>query len=651
MEELDFSEYMSKRLSQEQIDNSTNLIDDNEMQHEAMNLLQTCFNYYSNLQEFREEAQRAEDYYNGEQWNDIMIDPITQEYITEGEHIINQGRYPLKQNQIRQAIKNLLGQFRDSSSKSIVKSRNKESAKASEMFTHALHYALHINQTNELDVRQFEEFLISGLFTYKTYYGLHEDRDIDDVVIDAVNRNKIGFNTGISDIRNKDIHTVFELIDVYIDDIIAQFASNEADELKIREWYGRKAGKQKPDQLGRWQGDQGEDTIDFYATHDDRLRVYEVWEKKLERVVRVHDKAKAEYYETEMTLEEIEAINLQRIDNALMAGVPPENIHELEIEATEEYQKVWHFWFLTPNGHILRHGKTPYKHQNNPYTLGIYPLVGGKIYGLVHDILDQQKNINKLITLMDFMVGSAAKGMLLFPEDMLPEGWDMEDIAAEYAAYNGVIAYKPNPKYPGLKPEQIYSNTRNAGAMDLLQMQFSLLEKISGVTDAIQGQRPQAGTPASLYAQQTQNATTSNRDYFEFFFSKVKLRDYKIVKLIQQFYDDNRYIAIGGQDFKENEQYYDPELAQDIEFDMVMNSIPSSSLYKEMINDYLLRFLETQQISFDEFLENTNMPFADKIKATRENLKQRIQEEQQQGGQADPETMAMFEQMLANQKG
>lgn len=648
MEDIDFSEYMEKRLSPEQIENSTNLVEDKELQKEALDLLRTCFNYYSNLQEFREEAQRSEDYYNGDQWGDVTTDPITGEYITEGDHIINQGKYPLKQNQIRQAIKNLIGQYRDSDSKSVVISRNRESAKAGEMFTNALHYALQANQTKELDVRQFEEFLISGYFGWKSYYGLHEERDIDDVLIDAVHRNRIGFNTGISDIRNKDIHTVFELIDVYIEDIISQFAENEADEEKIREWYGHKANRKNPDQLGRWQGDQGEDTIDFYATHDDRLRVYEIWEKKLERVVRVHDKAKGDYYETDMTLEEVEQMNLERIESALQAGVPPENIFELEIEAQEEYQNIWHFWFLTPNGNILKHGKTPYDHQNHPYTIGLFPLVGGKIYGLVHDIIDQQKYINRLITMMDFMIGASAKGVLLFPEDQKPEGWDMEDVAAEWAAYNGVIAYKPSAKH-NHKPEQVVANSRNAGAMDMLQMQFSLLEKISGVTDAIQGHRPSAGTPSSLYAQQAQNASLSNKDFFEFFFSKKSLRDFKIVKLIQQFYDDHRYIAVGGKDYEEDRAYYDPALAKDVEFEMGMSSISSSTMYRQMIDEYLFRFLEGQMISFDEFLENTSMPFADKLKESREKIKMEMEQRQQNGEQPNPETMQMFNQMISQQ--
>lgn len=646
--ELDFSGYMQKRLSPEQIENSTNMVEDAELQREAMDLLETCFHYYSNLQEFREEAQRYEDYYNGDQYGDIVEDPISGEYITEGQHIANQGQVPMKQNQLRQVIKNLLGQYRDSDNKSVVVSRNKESAKAGEMFTNALHYCLQTNQAKELDVRQFEEFLISGFFMWKAYYGMHYERNIDDAIIDTVHRNRMGFNTGISDIRNKDIHTIFELLDVTIEDVIAQFAENEADEEVIRGWYGKKSTR-RPQMLSQWQGDQGEETVDFYNTYDDRCRVYEIWEQRTERVVLVHDKMEADYYETDMEVEDIEAMNIERIEAALAAGVPPENIPSIEIEAKEEYHKIWYFWFLTPNGNILKHGRTPYDHEGHPYTIGLYPLVGGKIYGLIHDIIDQQKNINMMMTLMRFMIGASAKGVLLFPEDMLPDGWDMEDVSAEWTSYNGVIPYKIDKNAPNALPQQVVANSRNAGAMDVLQMQLGLLEKISGVTDAIQGHSPSSGTPSSLYAQQTHNASLSNKDFFEFFFSKKKLRDFKIVKLIQQFYDDNRYIAVGGKDYEEDRAYYDPALAKDVEFEMSMSSIASSTLYRQILDDYLMKFLETGMITFDEFLENTNMPFADKLKESRERLKSEIAAREANGERANPEVMQMFNQMLGQQ--
>ena len=56
---------------------------------------------------------------------------------------------------------------------------------------------------------------------------------------------------------------------------------------------------------------------------------------------------------------------------------------------------------------------------------------------------------------------------------------------------------------------------------------MQLIKEISGVTEAIQGQTPGSGTPASLYQQMTTNATISSRDFFEFFFGVRRKRDFK----------------------------------------------------------------------------------------------------------------------------
>lgn len=645
--DYDFSEYMDARLSPEQMENSSNLVEDEELEREAVDLIEECSHYYDKLANFRDERRVARDYYIGDQWNEIIKDPDTGELITEGQHIMNQGKVPVKQNQIRQVVKNLIGQFRDNDNTSVVISRKRESAKAGQMLTNSLQYSLQANSVKELDVRQFEELLISGYFGWKASYGHIDERNIDDVVIDPPHAERIFFNTGITDIRLKQIHTIGEALDVDMGDIISGFAENEADEERIKGYYGQSENSRRDSMMATEQDTSAVDNIDFHMTADNsKHRVFEIWQQKTEKVMIAHDILSADQYETDETAEEIDAENEKRINAALQAGVPEENLGKLIIDYEQRYQKIWYFWFLTPNGKILKHGKTPYDHEQHPYTLGLYPLIDGKIFGLVHDILDQQRNINRQMTLLDFMIGSSAKGVLLFPEDMMPDGWDMDDVADEWVRYNGVIAYKPSKNHTQM-PRQIVSNSQNAGAMDQLQMQMGLLEKISGVTDASQGHSPNSGTPSSLYAQQTHNASLANRDFFEFFFSVKKKRDHKIVKLIQQFYDDERYIAIGGKDYEEDSAYYDQEIAKDADFEMVMGQNSNSTVYRQILDEYLMKFLETQQITFDEFLENTSMPFADKLKEARASKMEKMQEMEANGEQSNPEAMNMFNQMAS----
>lgn len=645
---MDYSGYIDKRLSKDQIEASTNLIEDSDLQKEATDLLEQCRNYYDQLSDFRDERERARNFYIGDHWEEVIEDPDNEgEYITEGQHIMNQGKVPLKQNQIRQVVKNLIGQYRDNDSKSVVISRQREKAKIGEMLTNALHTSLDRNKTKELDVRVFEEFLISGAFAWKTSYGMIDKINREDVINDPVHPARMFFNTGLTDIRLKELHTVGEFMDTEIDDLVAMFAENEADKEKIKEWYRHHDGDRSGFLSTEQQGPDSIDDDSFYLSSDpNKCRVFEVWQQKLELVTIVHDKHTAEWYETEEDIETLEMQNEMRKAEALAAGVPEENLEFLEMEITQDYQKVWYFWFLTPFGQILKHGKTPYNHEDHPYTIGLYPLIDGKIFGLVHDIIDQQISINRLITLLDFMIGSSAKGVLLFPEEMLPDGYTMDDISDEWSRHNGVIAFKPNKNYPNLAPKEVQGNSRNVGAMDMLQMQFGLLEKISGVNDAIQGHKPNSGTPSSLYAQQTHNATLSNRDFFEFFFAIKQQRDFKSVKLIQQYYDDERYIATGGKDYDDEARYYDPNQGRDAEVDILMGQ-NNSTLYRQMLDEYLMKFLEGGLIDLDMFLEATSLPFADKLKEISMRKQKEMQQLQESGQQeSDPQTMGMIQQML-----
>lgn len=615
------------RLSDDQIKNSTTLVfDDFDLKREAMEVLYECEIYWDNLRDIKKRRSRNIAYYKGDQWGDLIKNPDGDGYISEGAYILSQGKVPMKQNQIRQIIKNLLGQFRDNDNTSIVQSRQRENAMVGDMLSNALNYCLAANRTKELDVRQFEEFLLSGMFGFKEYYGWMKNRNIDDVIIDAPNMGRMFFNTGLTDIRLKEIHTIGEVHDVPIGKLIADFAKNEADEQLLRRWYGKENRERSTDLYNGNASKQNQDLIDNldFKIADDpsKCRVIEVWKTKTEKVLIVHDHLEGrKYEEIERTVDELDAENQARLMQAEIYGVPLENVPLMEWE--EKWENVWYFWFLTPDGEILQHGRNPYDHEECPYTIGLYPLIDGEIFGLVDDIIDQQRYINRLITLHDFVMAFAAKGVLLVPQDVIPDGMTLGDFAAEWIKFNGVIAFKPQPH--GQIPKQISATSQVAGINEMLQMQLTLLKEISGVTEAIQGQRPTAGTPSSLYAQQTHNASLSNRDFFEFFFSRKKDRDFKIVKLIQQFYQDERYINVGGKDYSENADYYRPELAKDAEFEMSMAQSSTSTAYRTILDDYLMQFLTGGFIDFNTFLANTSMPFADKIKTSMEQQQMQAQ--------------------------
>ena len=197
--------------------------------------------------------------------------------------------------------------------------------------------------------------------------------------------------------------------------------------------------------------------------------------------------------------------------------------------------------------------------------------------------------------------------------------------------------YKPS-KTNNKVPEQITSNTTSVAGQQLLSLQLSLLKEISGVTEAIQGQKPSSGTPASLYAQMTANATIASKDYFEFFFSARKKRDFKNLQVVLQSWQEERYINVSGKDYEDEANEYDPSKVQDAAFDIVIAKSNNSPIYRELIDDYLFQFLMNGLIDLPMFLDNTALPFAEKLSQAiqdRQNALggEDVPPEEQQGGQ------------------
>ena len=115
--------------------------------------------------------------------------------------------------------------------------------------------------------------------------------------------------------------------------------------------------------------------------------------------------------------------------------------------------QTWRYRFFSPLGDLLDEGETPYWHGEHPYVLNYTLSIDGEVHAFVEDVIDQQRYINRLITMIDFIMGSSAKGVLLFPEDQIPDGMTIEDIADEWTKYNGIILFRPRPGSP--MPQQI----------------------------------------------------------------------------------------------------------------------------------------------------------------------------------------------------
>ncbi len=155
---------------------------------------------------------------------------------------------------------------------------------------------------------------------------------------------------------------------------------------------------------------------------------------------------------------------------------------------------------------------------------------------------------------------------------------------------------------------------------------MQLLDNISGVHGAMQGQAPSAGTPADLYSQQVQNAGINLIDIFESFKSFRERRDTKLLKTIQQYYDRQRYIDIAGDKIDERNIPYTPDEVQHAEVDINITESTSSPVFRSASNEFLLQLFRMGHISLEMLLENGAFPFSDRLLQSIEKQKQEQQE-------------------------
>ena len=580
---------------------------ENEIERSHYPILLQAQKAWENIEHFRQKRKRNRDYTYGKQWNDLIKLPDGR-VVSEEQYIREQGKVPLKNNLIRQMVKAVLGQFRNNQTQPVCIARDRQEQSLGELMSTAVQYAYQHNRLQELDSRTLEEFLISGICFQKIGYG--HRRGKTDVWVDEINPNRIFFNA-MEDSRHWDCTLIGELHDMSIAEVISRFSfGSRTRAIQLRNIYSEADNETIRHNFENLTA-KAIDRLDFFMpANQDMCRVIEIWKLESREVLNCHDFRSGEYYHIPVTgAEDINKENRKRVHEARTSGQPEETAQLIETEWS--IMQTWRYRFFSPLGDLLDEGETPYWHGEHPYVFKLYPLIDGEVHAFVEDVIDQQRYINRLITMIDFIMGSSAKGVLLFPEDQIPDGMTIEDIADEWTKYNGIILFRPRPGSP--MPQQIAVNATQVGAYEMLSLQMRLFEDISGVHGAMQGKAAQSGTPASLYAQQIQYSSTNLLDLFESFKTFREDRDIKIMKTIQQFYSDNRYLNLAGNNYGKEISTYTPEEVRNTEFDLSSAETLSTPALRMASNEFLMELFRSGKISLEMLLQNGAFPFADKL--------------------------------------
>ncbi|MEE0977902.1 MAG: hypothetical protein UH625_00675 [Muribaculaceae bacterium] len=457
-------------------------------------MINKAYTTWLNCQEIRTKRNRLKNYTYGKQWDDIVTDPVSGQRCREHELVEKTGRSPITNNVIRQLVKTIIGKFRSE--------RERPTDKE-------LQRIYDRNLLEELDSRLLEEFLISGVAVQRVTRECRRPGVIERFV-DNVNPADFFVNS-IRDPRGWDVEIIGELRDMSFQEVVMRYGRGDKRLIdRLRHIY-RDPGASSVSPLG------SPASHHFFESPTGRCRVIEVWTLEMKQLVRCLDPVSNQCYE----LPSNRSAEIDRL-NSIRSKEGKTGIRTRLVNLPS-----WYCRTFAPDGTLIDEHPSTAPHGEHPFVVKLYPLTDGEVHPLVEDVIDQQRHINRLITMIDHIMGVSAKGVLLFPMEAKIDQFTWSDIGHQWGSCGGIIPYKSTGNIK--VPTQITSAGADAGASRLVEMQMKLVQEVTGVNDAISGKNIGSGVGVDRYQQQVRNATVALFDIMETFNSLMRLRDSKIL--------------------------------------------------------------------------------------------------------------------------
>lgn len=605
-------------------------------------LLQRCWQAWNNLEAVRVTRDRAKRYCYGDQWGDTVRVYKNGYYydMTEREYLKRKGSVPLSNNVMVSILNTLVGMYAKQGTEPVCFARTRSSQSLSDMMSATMQCNWQNTQMEDLLKHALEDYLIGGVMVCRETY---EDRtqEIEDSWTDYIEPNYV-FWEGGSDPRHLDLSLIGVLHDESVNDLYKKFAREEyglsIDDLN-RIFDIDPDNSQTEGTMHNDTNDLSNISFDIPSKRGHYVRVIEAWTTETKYRYQCYDPIATNesdaYFRIEcddkVLIAELNAKNVERKKQYDLMGVPPED--RAYITAKKVADKYWYYTFMAPDGTVLCRGETPYDFKSHPFTVKFYPYVNGEIHPFMGNVIDQQRYINRLIIMNDMAIRSSAKGLMLVPTQVL-DGMTPDEFAEQATEYDGIMFYTPKATLPNSRPDVITSNAVNLGTNELLQIELNLMREVSNVSGALQGKTPTAGTSASRYAQESQNASTSLYSILKDMESFTECVAQKKCMMIKQYYDNGRPI------FNRDNTYpmeYDRLAARDIMFKISIKNAAATATYQNNINDKLDRLLEMGAINIVQYLQNLNEPFADKLLQDVQSQVEDLRAQQAEMGQQAPQ--------------
>lgn len=591
-------------------------------------LLNRARDIYEHGQEMREQMRRWTDYTQGDQWNDLIDDPDSnfRRKIREEDYIKRQGFVPLKYNIMKKSMKTTCGVYSNNKVLPSIGVRGNDTHQIGDMVTCAVRSAYEANDMGHQSVAMLEEAWQKAMFLCSVYYRYDDARKISDVYVQNEDFYKLIIQNDLHDKRLRDMNIIGMIRDMPFAELARQFADSP-EEVRALEAEYKAVNMQYVGTEYAFQGDRfGNSGDSFYVGRDpNKCRVFEIWTKETEQALYCHDWAEGtEEYRDVKDKPLVDKENAARIAQAVEAGMAPEEAQLIEYRW--DLRSFWYVRYLTPTGMCLRQMESPYNHGSHPFVVGVFPMVDGRMHSPAEEIIDVQRALNRTLSQIDFIRQRGAKNMLMVDVNTIPDNISWDDFAEEYSRNGSMMFLKLKPG--AVMPQQLRSTPIQAGDVQLVQMYKTFSDEISGITGAMRGERANASTPAGLYAMQTQNSENNIAYFMEWFNTCMNDLFWKMTMLIQQYYDEGRYLPLAGNEFEEEAHVFRRADARAVDLYLEVVNQSSVSYYRQNFEQTLQMALQTQSIDFITYLKSTRAPFAFKLAEELEKKQQEMQAQQ-----------------------
>lgn len=595
-----------------------------------LQLLTRAENAWQALYDLRKRRERNINYCFIDQWSDWVYDEKGK-LVRESSRIAKRtGGVALQNNHLIKIVHSLSGLYSKQSTEPVCFSRSPNCDEKADVMTNALQANWQNNMMPDILVSEMEEMLYGGMSVVMEEWTTING--VEDAYTFVIEPSHFYFESAGIDPLHRDVELIGHFEDYSLGALAARFARSKYDYKQLEYIYAPYIARQQSILPNGQQTDKLKDPY-WDVSDRDMCRVYHVWTKEHKlryRCKDIMDFDQPLYRIEPEQLPLVTAENEARLAQAEAAGMAREDVPLIEYSPV--FDTYWHYQALAPGGLILEEYDSPYEHGSYPYTFKIYEYVNGDVIPYMSPVIDQQRYINRLVTLFDIVIQASAKGITMIPKSCVPNIMSEAEFARSIRETGNFIFYDDKEGRSMNKPEVVVSNTNMTGITDMLQLQLGFIPDITSVSEALQGKTAKSGTSASRYALESQNSTTSVSALLLKFGSFEQQVAEKKMQVIHQYYREGNISVMRSNGMSEVTKY-DPVEVQDVKFGVRILMSPENPVFRMAMNDLVSQMWQAGAVDAAQMLQMSYLPASSTVRKQLEQamavMRQRSQQETQ----------------------